>query len=100
MKVLKSDENKFSIIPDRDITGKMVDKLKLRIEELIDKNVEIYLNMENVNFVVSSFVDVIVELNKKIKESGGKLIIKNCKENIIDLFKSLVPQEEIIINDK
>jgi len=88
MKILK-ENNTAIIIPDGDIIGDAVVMFQTKLNETVENVSIIEINMENVNYAVSSFVPLIEEIHKKLSEKGGKLVLKNCNDRIKDLFHTI-----------
>jgi anti-anti-sigma factor len=96
MKVLNKDKDKFVIVLENsDTIGKNLELLSEKLKNILQNASEIEINMKNVDYVASSFVDLIENLVNEIQTKAGKIIIKNCNDRIKDLFKTLGKDLEI-----
>jgi anti-sigma B factor antagonist len=63
--------------------------LQKSLESVIDKNSEgqLVLNFANVRFMTSAMLGLLVRIQKRVTERGGKLELRNLDSNLTKLFE-------------
>ncbi|MDW7668631.1 MAG: STAS domain-containing protein [Bacillota bacterium] len=79
-------DDKYQVTPIGEIDIMSSEELKKEIKEIIDKNKDIIINGEGIEYMDSTGLGVLISLLKKTKEQDNKIIIKNLKPNIYKLF--------------
>ncbi len=81
----KDDICKISIVGEMDINSYLIVKEKLD-EILENKIVNIEINCENLSYIDSTGIGVLIGILKKIKKEEKQISIVNAKNNIKRLF--------------
>ena len=76
---------KISIVGEMDINSYLIVKEKLD-EVLKDKMADIELNCENLSYIDSTGIGVLIGILKKMKKNEKQISIINAKSNIKRLF--------------
>lgn len=76
---------KISIIGEMDINSYLI--VKERLDEILkDKMADIELNCENLSYIDSTGIGVLIGILKKMKKNEKQISIINAKSNIKRLF--------------
>jgi len=64
-------------------------ELQKELEPVVDKNNQnqLVLNFANVSFMTSAMLGLLVRLDKRVNEHGGKLELRNLDKNLYKLFE-------------
>ena len=76
----------YQVTPIGEIDIMSSEELKKEISEIINENKDIIINGENIEYMDSTGLGVLISLLKKTKEQDNKIVIKNLKPNIYKLF--------------
>ncbi|MFO7887923.1 MAG: STAS domain-containing protein [Eubacteriales bacterium] len=79
-------DDKYQVTPIGEIDIMSSEELKKEIKIIIEKNKDIVINGENIEYMDSTGLGVLISLLKKTREKDNKIIIKNLKPNIYKLF--------------
>jgi anti-sigma B factor antagonist len=61
-----------------------------RLKELIDKGMKnVVVNMGKLNFIASSGLGVLIDLNSTLGKNGGKLVLSSMSDKIAKIFNLL-----------
>jgi anti-anti-sigma factor len=76
--------NDERIVDEEQIRG-----LQESFKEVIEKNdgKKLILNFDNVNFMTSAFLGLLVRIHKKLCEQGGRLQLSNLDSNLRKVFE-------------
>lgn len=78
--------NKYQVTPIGEIDIMSSEELKKEIKKIINENKDIIINGENIEYMDSTGLGVLVSLLKKTRENDNKIVIKNLRPNIYKLF--------------
>ncbi|NLD35407.1 MAG: STAS domain-containing protein [Desulfatiglans sp.] len=82
--------NKKTVKPGKDISGSIVEDLRLKLLKLINKDVnELAIDMKGVNMIDSTGLGVLIAARNSLDKAGGLLRLTNVSENIDNLFKMM-----------
>jgi anti-sigma B factor antagonist len=79
-------EDKYQVTPIGEIDIMSSEELKKEIKDLIDEKKDIIINGEEIEYMDSTGLGVLISLLKKTRENDNKIVIKNLKPNIYKLF--------------
>jgi len=79
-------DDKYQVTPIGEIDIMSSEQLKKEIKIIIEKNKDIVINGEKIEYMDSTGLGVLIGLLKKTREKDNKIIIKNLKPNIYKLF--------------
>jgi|SRR6056297_670896 len=79
-------DDKYQVTPIGEIDIMSSEELKKEIKIIIEDNKDIIINGENIEYMDSTGLGVLIGLLKKTRAKGNKIIIKNLKPNIYKLF--------------
>ena len=69
-----------------EIDGTNVDEFENRVSDAADRTSSLVLDLGNLEYVSSAGLRVFLTLQKKVKQRGDSLIIKNVNEEVRDIF--------------
>ena len=80
-------KNTWIIKLDGEVDIYTLPKMKeVLLDSLKEKNIDILLDCNNLEYVDSTGLGVLISVLKRVRESGNKIIITNLKPNIRKLF--------------
>lgn len=69
-----------------EIDGTNVDEFENRVSDAADRTSSLVLDLGNLEYVSSAGLRVFLTLQKKVKQRGDSVIIKNVNEEVRDIF--------------
>ncbi|HAK58433.1 MAG TPA: anti-sigma factor antagonist [Lachnospiraceae bacterium] len=69
-----------------EIDGTNVDEFENRVNDAADRTSSLVLDLGNLEYVSSAGLRVFLTLQKKVKQRGDSVIIKNVNEEVMDIF--------------
>ena len=69
-----------------EIDGTNVDEFENRVSDAADRTSSLVLDLGNLEYVSSAGLRVFLTLQKKVKQRGDSVIIKNVNEEVMDIF--------------
>ena len=69
-----------------EIDGTNVDEFENRVSDAADRTSSLVLDLGNLEYVSSAGLRVFLTLQKKVKQRGDTVIIKNVNEEVMDIF--------------
>lgn len=80
--------NKKTIKLGKDISGSIVEELRLKLLKLINQDVnEVAIDMKGINMIDSTGLGVLIAARNSLDQAGGLLKLTNVSENIDNLLK-------------
>ena len=87
-KRLIESEDLWSIDLEGDVDINTSSNLKKEINNLLDeKELNIELNFQNLSYIDSTGLGILIGILKRVKKSENSILIKNSRKNVFKLFK-------------
>lgn len=83
----KNDTNSFVVYVGGEIDLNTVDQLEEAIKEGLDLKKDIAIDMNDVRFIDSTGIGLLVQTYKKLNQEDKKITVLNAKENVRKVFK-------------
>jgi anti-sigma B factor antagonist len=83
----KEEQNQWTIKLSGEMDINSSDEEKQELQDIIDQNrADIEIDCEELSYIDSTGIGVLIGILKKIKKSDKKIVLKNTKDNIRRLF--------------
>jgi anti-anti-sigma factor len=88
MEVMKRTEDGNLILA---VSGKLsaatADEFGVKVEEALGESVNIVMDFQEVSYLASAGLRVLILAQKRIKAANGKLVFKNVQESVREVFE-------------
>jgi anti-sigma B factor antagonist len=92
--------NKKTIKPGKDITGLIVEDLRVKLLKHINQDIkELAIDMKGINMIDSTGLGVLIATRNSLDQAGGLLKLTNVSENIGNLLK-MIGIDRYLMNTK
>lgn len=83
----KEEQDQWTIKLSGEMDINSSDEVKQELQDIIDQNIaDIEIDCEELSYIDSTGIGVLIGILKKIKKSDKKIVLKNTKDNIRRLF--------------
>lgn len=83
----EQSDSTLIVRPEGRIDTKTSPILESDIQQHLDSADDVIIDFENVDFISSGGMRVLLALHKRLKKKGGTLKVINVKDSIYDIFK-------------
>ena len=80
------NENNVLLNVSGEIDGTNVDDFDACLNQAADKTESLILNLEGLEYVSSAGLRVFLNMQKKMKQRGHEMVLRNVNEEVMDIF--------------